>query len=54
MKELIKPNVNENFLNEVSALCEIDCNGPVIPCNKYCQGKGTVNESVGEDDDIIF
>jgi hypothetical protein len=53
MKELVKPNVSENFSNEVNTLCENNCDSQTT-CNKYCQGKGTVNESVSEDDDIIF
>jgi hypothetical protein len=57
MKELIKPNVNENFLNEVSAFCEPDCetncNTPTAPCNKACSG-GATNKSTDEKDEIIF
>jgi len=54
MKELVKSNVNENFLNEVSPLCENNCDS-VERCNKHCDGQGTTNESVSsKEDDIIF
>jgi hypothetical protein len=52
MKELIKPNVNEDKLNEVTELCEVDCNQ--TSCNKHCIGTGTVNQSISEENDIIF
>jgi len=55
MKELVKPNANEDFLNEVSALCELECSQGAVPCNKHCSGQGTSNESVSsKDDEIIF
>jgi hypothetical protein len=53
MKELVKPNVNESNLNEVNELCETNCDFP-SQCNKYCWGRGTTNDSIGEEDDIIF
>jgi hypothetical protein len=54
MKELIKPNENESNLNEVNELCEVNCNSRSVPCNRFCDGAGTTNESISEGNDIIF
>jgi len=55
MKELVKPNVNEKFLNEVSPFdeCGTNCAPPSIYCNKWCND-GATNKSTDEKDDIIF
>jgi len=55
MKELVKPNVNENFLNEVSPFeeCGTNCSNPETFCNKDC-GSGATNKSTDEKDEIIF
>jgi len=54
MKELVKPNVNENSLNEVNPFeeCGNHC-APPAPCNKDCSG-GATNKSINEKDEIIF
>jgi hypothetical protein len=55
MKELIKPNVVEAKYHSLESLCENHCDRPSgRNCNKYCTGAGTSNESLENDDDILF
>jgi len=59
MKELVKPNLNEQKQCSVEQYCETDCNTCAVQgCNKYCGCLtdifGRRNGSVAEDEDILF
>lgn len=55
MKELIKPNAEECLTYEVSSYCEIDCTGGRgETANRGCAGRGSTNNSISDESEIIF
>jgi len=54
MKELLKPNAVETNYGEVKSQCEQYCSGGRV-CNKVCdEESGSTNNSLPENDDILF
>jgi len=53
MKELVKPNSNEQKQRSLESYCETVCSGTET-CNRACECRSYTNNSVTEDDDILF